>query len=71
MHESSTYQMIVEEGELKEVKKLLSLLGEDRFGPPSEEIKTALANIEDLERLERMVRRVIAASNWQDLLQVP
>ncbi len=65
MQESTTYQAILREGRneglieghVNEARRLLLLLGEDRFGPPAEATRTAIEAIRDLERLERMIRR--------------
>ncbi len=49
---------------------LLLLLGEDRFGAPDEATRTAIEAIRDLERLERMSRRLLdpAINGWAELL---
>jgi hypothetical protein len=71
MRESSTYQLILEEGAIEEIKKILSRQGRKRFGPPSESIAAALNSVGDLERLERMTERVLDAATWQELLDTP
>jgi hypothetical protein len=85
MHESPTYQAILKkgliegrnegliEGRLSEARRLLLMLGEDRFGEPDEPIRGAVEAILDAERLERMTRRVYDANvpDWGGLLDTP
>ncbi len=71
MQESDTYLMIVDEGREKQAKKVLLFLGEERFGPADETSRARLNAITDLERLDRQIKRLLKASNWQDLLDTP
>jgi predicted transposase YdaD len=72
MRESVTYQAILEEGALAELKKILLLQGESsHLGRPSAAIRAAVGAINDLGRLEAMSVRLLQAENWQDLLQEP
>ena len=59
MEESSTYLAILDEGDRK------------RFGPASDDVVTTVKGIENLERLELLLERVLDVSSWQELLQVP
>ena len=72
MEESSTYQYIVAkgktEGAREEAKKLLLLLGRDRFGPPSKTVQAELETIQDLRRLEALGLRLGQVGSWQELL---
>jgi predicted transposase YdaD len=76
MRESVTYQAILEEGReegraasrVEEARALLTLLGEQRFGPPTGEIRATLAAIDDAARLEALARRLLSATGWDDLL---
>lgn len=68
MKESTTYQFIVNEGEIKEARKLLLRLGAKRFGPPDAQITTSLESITDLGRLEELIERTAEVSTWQELL---
>lgn len=76
MKESATYQAILAEGreeglaqgEVREARKLLRLLGDDAFGPPDAPTAAALDRIEDLARLEHLLRQLRTARNWADLL---
>ncbi len=71
MHDSTTYQYIIDEGRLQEAHKLLLRLGRLRFGAPDAPTEAALQAISDLERLERLGDRLISASGWQELLETP
>lgn len=78
MHESPTYQAILKEGRKEgrnegrvvEAKRLLLMLGVDRFGEPDKATRSAVEAIHDVERLERMAKRVYGASiiDWEGLL---
>lgn len=71
MHESSTYQYILDQGAATEARKILLRLGRKAFGEPDEATKAAIAGIQDIDRLERLCDGVIIAGNWHDLLQTP
>lgn len=80
MKESSTYQVILDEGRqegrregeqmgtVAEARRLLLLLGEQRFGPATPEIRQRVEAESGIERLEELVRRVLTASGWDDVL---
>jgi hypothetical protein len=71
MRESSTYQAILEEGRTEgavaEAKKLLRLLGDDAFGPPDARTAAAIERLDDLPRLEELLKRVRTAGSWREL----
>jgi len=89
MQESTTYQAILREGReagrneglnegliegrVREAQRLLLLLGESRFGAPGEPDRSAVEAIQDLERLERLTKRVLDANIavWEALLSTP
>jgi len=79
MKESSTYQAILEEGRTEgraegavaEAKKMLRLQGDDAFGPPDSRAAAAIERLDDLPRLEEMLRRVRTAGSWPELLGRP
>jgi hypothetical protein len=71
MHESDTYQAVLEEGGINAVKRAVLRQGGKRFGPPSEEVKLVLEGIMDLDRLDRMLDRVHDVARWQELLDTP
>ncbi len=80
---SSTYQKILEEGraevraeELAKgraegARRFLRRLGTRRFGKPDAHIEAALDAIADLERLERLLDRVLEVTTWDELLAQP
>ena len=72
MEESTTYQLILSKGEKRgrvgQLHDTLAELGQIRFGIPDSATSEALQRITDLERLSELVRRVLIASSWQDLL---
>jgi hypothetical protein len=72
MHESSAYQLIMAEGAVAELKKVLLRQGTRKFGgPPSTEAAAALEAMTDLPRLERMTDCLFDAVSWDDLLATP
>lgn len=76
MRESVTYQIILEEGreegreegELREARRTVLDLGTEKFGPPAESTVAVIRDLEDLAGLHRMVRAVLRANSWQELL---
>ena len=68
LQESDTYLMILDEGQEKATRENILVFGEERFGPPSEAIRSYYV---DLERLRRMVRRAAKAAAWQEILDTP
>jgi hypothetical protein len=71
MQESDTYLAILEEGQEKRARKDILIAGEERIGLADESVKTVLEGITDLERLERMFRRALKATSWQEILDTP
>lgn len=71
MHESDTYQMILDEGAERQAKKLILLQGEAQLGAPDESVKARLNAVTDLERLERMARKAPKAASWEEILDTP
>jgi hypothetical protein len=71
MHESDTYLAILDEGQEKHAKKILLLVGEKRLGPANESVQARLADVTDLERLDRMVLQAVTAATWQEILDTP
>src|SRR6516162_8181106 len=53
MQESDTYLMILEEGEEKGIRESILAVGEEKFGPPDETVKSNLKLITELNRLKR------------------
>ena len=71
MHESSTYQAILDEGEIVGIQKILLRQGRLRLGEPDDATKQAVMAINDLPRLERLSERLLQVNSWQELLWVP
>lgn len=71
MHESSTYQYILREGELAGVRRLLLRLGQKHLGVPDTPTRAALEAISDVPRLEELVERVYDVKTWAELLASP
>jgi hypothetical protein len=71
MDESDTYLAIIDEGQEKHAKKSILRLGMRRFGPTNQSIESALSSITDLDRLDRLLDRILDASSWKDLLDTP
>jgi predicted transposase YdaD len=69
LRESSTYQLILKEGALEELQRMILQLGRIRFGPASEETQTRLQGITDLDRLRRIHEAILAAGSWEELLE--
>jgi predicted transposase YdaD len=62
MRESATYQLAVEEGEVREGKRWLHRLGERLIGPMSPEIQAKIEKIDDLDRLHHLADRLLEVS---------
>ena len=64
MRESSTIQAFLEEGRGKglaeEARRIIMLQGPMRFGAADEEVKAKLDEIQDLEHLEDMIKRILS-----------
>ena len=79
MKESSTYQAILQEGRVEgrvegqilEARKLLRVLGEDAFGSPDDRIAARIERLDDLKRLEYLLKRVRSAGSWRELFRPP
>jgi hypothetical protein len=69
MHESSTYQWVIEQGELLRSHKMLLKMGKVKFGQPTPDQANKLRAIEDLDRLERLAVRLLRVDSWDALLR--
>src|SRR5262249_35456119 len=67
----TTYQHIIEQGELKALRRVVLREGATKLGAPPETVKAAIQGLEDLPRLERMCGRLFTASSWNDVLNTP
>jgi predicted transposase YdaD len=80
IEESSVYQGILRKGEAKGraegraegeaegIRKALFIHGRKKLGPPDEETAARIAEIHDLDRLERLLERILDVSSWDELL---
>lgn len=68
LEESTTYQAIIRKARLAEARQILLDLGQQRFGPGEEKTLKTLNAIEDVQRLEELIKRLLKVSNWQELL---
>jgi hypothetical protein len=71
MRDSDTYLAILDEGREEQLKEDILRLGRKRLGPPEEGAIATLKGIADLERLRRLLDRLLDATTWQDLLDTP
>ena len=68
MRESVTYQAVLKEGRLEEVRNILLLQGRDRLGEPSAKIIALLFAETDLGWLEALAIRLLHVKTWEKLL---
>jgi hypothetical protein len=68
MQESSAYDVLVEEGEVKALRETLLRLGRKRFKSADQSIEASVNTITDLDRLKRMTERLLEVTTWQELL---
>lgn len=71
MHDSSAYQLILEEGAVRHAHRTLLRQGRRRFGPPSAANEGALLTITDLDRLDRLTDAILTVDSWEELLLTP
>ena len=58
-------------GRIEEARQLLLRLGRKRFGQSDATVEAAVQAINDLERLELLIERMLEVGTWQELLQTP
>ena len=58
-------------GALAEAKKVLRLQGDEAFGAPDAATADAIEQLDDLARLEALLRRVRTAGSWRELFGPP
>jgi hypothetical protein len=72
MEESSTYQLLISRGQVREARALLLRVGRLKFKQDADgTTKAALDGMTDLERLERLHERLLSVNSWQELLSSP
>lgn len=77
MKESSTYQVILEEGKAEgtiegrstEARSLILRIGSKRYGEADERVKSQIDSIESLEVLEQLADRLLEVETWEELLK--
>ena len=69
MRESSTYQLIVEEGAIESRRETILVIGTKRFGEPAAEIRAALSRTEEMARLVTLRDRLLDVSSWAELMK--
>jgi len=57
-----------EQGRVEEARRLVLDLGTDKFGAPEPSLVSTVETIGDPDVLERLVRRILRATSWQELL---
>jgi hypothetical protein len=63
-----SYQAIFEEGEAKEVRKILLFQGRRRFGEAAPAVEAALEANTNVQKLENLTLRLLETDSWQELL---
>jgi hypothetical protein len=71
MHESSAYELILEEGAIRQAKRFLLRAGKKNLGSPDESVIQTLQAIQDLDCLNRLEDAMLSVSSWQELLATP
>jgi hypothetical protein len=57
------------EGEVEEARKILLGLGRKRLGEPDERALALVAGINDLDRLNLLLERILDVASWGELLE--
>jgi hypothetical protein len=70
MQESSAYQLILDEGDVRGLRRTIRNLGAARFGAPDPTTEATLNAITDLARLDRMSLALLHATTWTELLAI-
>lgn len=71
MRDSSTYQAILEEGRVEKARQMIQKVGEKRFGRLAKKDRSALRDVNEIDRLDRIIDRLLDAADWADLLSTP
>ncbi|MBC8138091.1 MAG: hypothetical protein H8F28_19595 [Fibrella sp.] len=56
------------EGRTEGVRDMVLRIGAKRFGEPSDEVRSALVAVSDLERLQQFAERLFEKESWEELL---
>jgi predicted transposase YdaD len=69
MKESTTYQAIMEEGRVEEIREDIRDLGERKFNAPMPpQVQTVVVGILDRAQLKQLLRRILDVESWDELL---
>jgi hypothetical protein len=71
MGEVAAFDYFVEQSAIRECREMLIEQGRIKFGHPDEIAEAALNSMNDRDRLRRMVKAILRANSWQDLLDTP
>lgn len=70
MKELPGYKFLLNEGAVEHTRELILKLGRHQLGEPTEKQAAKLQAIQKLDRLDRIVEKIVAAKNWDGLLRV-
>jgi hypothetical protein len=59
---------IYEEGRLIAARRVILLMGREKFGPPDAATRKTIQSLTNRKRLERMALRLLRVNSWQELL---
>ena len=68
MQDSAAFDVMMEEGAIRQTRRIVISLGKERFGPPDAQSERELNTIENLDRLDRLVLAVQKTKSWRELL---
>lgn len=71
LEESTTFQEIILRGRLIEARRILVLIGQEKLGKLSEPAMAAIYAEDDLDRLEKLCKRLLVEDSWEALLGLP
>lgn len=71
LEESTTYQLILWKGRLAEARRFLVLIGQEKWGSSNEPAMAAIYGLEDVDRLEKLGKRLLSVDSWEALLDLP
>jgi hypothetical protein len=72
MKESTTYQAIVDEGRFREVREDIRSLGEQKFQTSlPNHVQATLESMVDLKQLKQLLKRILDAGSWDELVAPP
>ena len=54
--------------EIEEARTILLRLGRKKFGPPDARVEAQIAAVEDFDRLDKLICRLLDVASWEELL---